>query len=195
MKKLNNKGFTLIELLAVIVILGVIMLIAIPSVSKIIANSRENTYKSSAQTLISGARNMALSTSTGKPDLGASNTPWVRVDVSKIDATKMASTNNFDANNYLSVGYAIKVRDIDVESGSNKQSAYNQTLNENYSYVIALENKNDDKLEYFIQLHDNTGNTIKLINETALDQSDIVEFDITATTLLSIDAIKSTTTE
>ena len=32
--KLNKKGFTLIELLAVIVILGVLLAIAIPSVTK-----------------------------------------------------------------------------------------------------------------------------------------------------------------
>lgn len=44
MKKLNKKGFTLIELLAVIIILGVLLLIAVPSVSKYIQQSREKTY-------------------------------------------------------------------------------------------------------------------------------------------------------
>ena len=39
MKGLNKKGFTLIELLAVIIILGVLLLIAVPSVSKYITNS------------------------------------------------------------------------------------------------------------------------------------------------------------
>ena len=33
MKKLNNKGFTLVELLAVVVILVIIMLVAIPNIS------------------------------------------------------------------------------------------------------------------------------------------------------------------
>ncbi len=44
MKKMNKKGFTLIELLAVIIILGVLLLIAVPSVSKYIQQSREKTY-------------------------------------------------------------------------------------------------------------------------------------------------------
>ena len=44
MKKINKKGFTLIELLAVIIILGVLLLIAVPSVSKYIQQSREKTY-------------------------------------------------------------------------------------------------------------------------------------------------------
>ena len=39
----NNKGFTLIELLAVIIILGILMIIAIPSVTKYITDSRKNS--------------------------------------------------------------------------------------------------------------------------------------------------------
>ncbi len=40
---MNKKGFTLIELLAVIVILGLLMAIAIPSVTKYITQSRKKT--------------------------------------------------------------------------------------------------------------------------------------------------------
>lgn len=53
MKKTNKKGFTLIELLAVIIILGVIMLIAIPSVTQQITNSRKNSYSDTLQSYIS----------------------------------------------------------------------------------------------------------------------------------------------
>jgi len=42
MKSKNKKGFTLIELLAVIVILGVLMAIAIPSMTGYIANSKKD---------------------------------------------------------------------------------------------------------------------------------------------------------
>ena len=44
MKKLNSKGFTLIELLAVITILGILMLVAIPAISRTIENSRKDTF-------------------------------------------------------------------------------------------------------------------------------------------------------
>jgi len=44
MKRLNNKGFTLVELLAVVTILGVLMLIAIPSISSMIEKSRKEAY-------------------------------------------------------------------------------------------------------------------------------------------------------
>ncbi|MBO5375413.1 MAG: prepilin-type N-terminal cleavage/methylation domain-containing protein, partial [Bacilli bacterium] len=42
----NKKGFTLIELLAVIIILGVLMIIAIPSVTEYIQTARKKAYVS-----------------------------------------------------------------------------------------------------------------------------------------------------
>lgn len=56
MKKKNKKGFTLIELLAVIIILGILMIIAIPSVTSYISSSRKNAYVDTAKQVIGGAR-------------------------------------------------------------------------------------------------------------------------------------------
>jgi type IV pilus assembly protein PilA len=55
-KRLNNeKGLTLVELLAVIVILGIIAAIAIPSIGNIIDNSRIKAVKADAQNVLSAA--------------------------------------------------------------------------------------------------------------------------------------------
>ncbi|HJF32815.1 MAG TPA: type II secretion system GspH family protein [Sporosarcina psychrophila] len=53
-KRLNNeKGLTLVELLAVIVILGIIAAIAVPSIGGIIDNSRVKAIKADAQNILS----------------------------------------------------------------------------------------------------------------------------------------------
>ena len=55
---MNNKVFTLIELLAVIIILGILMIIAIPSVTMYINDSRKNAYIDTAKEMIGSARNL-----------------------------------------------------------------------------------------------------------------------------------------
>ena len=40
MRRLNNKGFSFIELLGVVVIMGVILLLAIPSISRLIVDAK-----------------------------------------------------------------------------------------------------------------------------------------------------------
>lgn len=63
---LDNNAFTLIELLAVIIILAVLLIIAIPSVSNYINDSRKNVYITTAKEHISGAMHLV---NTGKLEM------------------------------------------------------------------------------------------------------------------------------
>jgi type IV pilus assembly protein PilA len=66
----NEKGLTLIELLAVIVILGIIAAIAVPSIGGLIDNSRKEAHIANARQMIGAAkiyvssRNAEISTPT-----------------------------------------------------------------------------------------------------------------------------------
>lgn len=62
---MKNKGFTLIEIISVIIIIGVIMVIAIPSVSSYIANTKKDTFIVSLNRYIEGARELV----EGKSDI------------------------------------------------------------------------------------------------------------------------------
>lgn len=87
MKKLNKKGFTLIELLAVIVILGVIMVIAVPAVTKYINQSRKDSYISTAKSF-ADAVSTAAATNTGTDYQLPADGKAIVVDVKKVKLNK-----------------------------------------------------------------------------------------------------------
>ena len=60
MKKINERGFTLIELLAVITIMGILMMVAIPAVSRTIENSRRDSFASVAKEYVKAVRTAIL---------------------------------------------------------------------------------------------------------------------------------------
>ena len=70
---MDKKGFTLIELLAVIVILAILMLVAIPSVSSYVSNARKQGYVSTARQYVRSAINLINS---GKHDVYDLNTTY-----------------------------------------------------------------------------------------------------------------------
>lgn len=65
-KEENQKGFTLIELLAVIVILGIIAVIAIPMISGIIKNTKEDANVATARQIYDAARLYVIAEKKGE---------------------------------------------------------------------------------------------------------------------------------
>ena len=70
---MKRKGFTLIELLAVIIILGILMLIAIPSVTSYINDSRKKTYVSTINEIVKAA---AIKVNSGELNISDTDTTY-----------------------------------------------------------------------------------------------------------------------
>ena len=66
-----KRGFTLVELLAVLILLGVVSLIAIPSIGKILNRSREKARESTKNELIKAAKEYYADNIRELPDDGS----------------------------------------------------------------------------------------------------------------------------
>ncbi len=74
MKKLNKKGFTLIELLAVIVILAILIAVAVPAITRYLAEARKGTFVDNAQAAITAVRDEMIISSIGTSSVSYPNT-------------------------------------------------------------------------------------------------------------------------
>ncbi|MBE6158166.1 MAG: type II secretion system protein [Firmicutes bacterium] len=77
---MNKKGFTLIELLAVIVIMGILMLVAIPAVQRYIENSKKDTFVNIAEEYIAATKKLMLSGSYVCGEATSDNTYYIPID-------------------------------------------------------------------------------------------------------------------
>lgn len=129
----NKKGFTLIELLAVIVILGVLMAIAIPSMTGYIANSKKDTLLNSAQQLLSGAKDM-LTSENAYP--GPRSAIYIDIDDIELDKGGVSPYDNKpfkEGSSYVLV-YNSAASESEVKSSS-------------YEYYIALTDQSNNCME------------------------------------------------
>ena len=57
---MNRKGFSLIEIIAVVIIIGIVAIIVVPSVSDYINKSKDTTFATYEKTMEEAAKNQTL---------------------------------------------------------------------------------------------------------------------------------------
>lgn len=97
----KRKGFTLVELLAVIVILGIILVIAVPNVLGIIDNARKDSFLANAKMMASTARLRVAADSTLLP---AANSTAKGITLTNLGMSNMGKDpdgGSYGANSYV----------------------------------------------------------------------------------------------
>ncbi len=176
----SKKGFTLIELLAVIVILGILMIAAIPSISNAITKSRKDTYVTNAKKIIDAAR---TSMASGEVVLANENNQVAGGICQYPDHNKTTVINLFNGSE--------NVLPYLLERGGAK-SSFGQTYKAGYVIIYnkGSEANHTDYYDYYISLVDNGGNGISTpIKEDILERKDIQTSiaDLNASNVIKID--------
>lgn len=155
MKNMNNKGFTLIELLAVITIMGILMMVAIPAVSRTIENSRRDTFGNVAQSYLNAVRNAVLADElickTATDTAGNTNV------AATPDATYYFAINTDEA---AANTYRQQTTDLMESGGKSSWGNANVTgyvMWKRTTTSITGSTNTNTKTEYYVQLRDAAG--------------------------------------
>lgn len=109
----NNKGFTLVETIAVIIILGVVLSIAVPSITNVVKSTNKNRMISDAETFISEVKEYVESDTIG-------NTPkdnkYKLVNI-KSKLSKSPYGKEYKKNSYVDIAnYSVCLTDGEYEA-------------------------------------------------------------------------------
>ena len=184
MKSLRKKGFTLIELLAVITIMGILMLVAIPAVSRTIENSRRDTYATLAKQYITTVRNAVLADElkcgTDEKTVGAmpNGTYYFKINTEKqtgsneyistqtadiMEKVGKSSWSNADVNGYVKW---VKTQTGTAEAAKTK-TTYSIALVDTGKHGIATETVEDSITRTSVSTN-TASNTVTMSSDTGI---------------------------
>ncbi len=141
---MNKKAFTLIELLAVIVILGVILMIAIPKVSQYINRSKKDSFVDEARLYIDAVRNDLTNEDYPAP---ANANDALIVTIDRIKMEKSHKKSPFGGKYLYNKSYVVA---INVGTGSDPEYKYYFAGQDTKGYAIPLTAEQDLKRDVIV---------------------------------------------
>ena len=197
---MNKKGFTLVELLAVIIILAIISMIAVPSISTTILASRKSAYIEIAQGYVDSVTKAITSRKLKVLDDGSAN--YIPIDIINVEKGNFASPYSDWAVINQSVKYAafddneaLKCSGMGVnkissekgykmfnpETGKNDTSKTYRIISQacipkgklHDAWVVVRFDKVKDKYVYYWTSRDTTGHSVQLTEITQLTEDSV----------------------
>ena len=109
----NNKGFTLVETIAVIIILGVVLSIAVPSITNVVKSTNKNRMISDAETFISEVKEYVESDTIGNTP---SNSQYTLENI-KSKLSKSPYGKEYKKNSYVDItNYSVCLTDGEYQA-------------------------------------------------------------------------------
>lgn len=151
MRKLNNNGFTLIELLAVIVILALIMVVAIPQVLSAMNSSRASALHSKAKSMVSWYSDTILSEQLMSDNSKVTIKSSARDIIARTSWTCIQKVTNSGGTDFYALA-ELDANSIELDSTKTPPenlSVSNTTVSDS-GYCSAIRTNSNGKVEIFL---------------------------------------------
>ena len=168
----QQSGFTLIELLAVITIMGILMMVAIPAISRTIENSRRDTFMNTAKSYAAAIQNSVASDEISCYETNAST--------SQSPISGLAAGANKDSAKYYAYYFksdAPSGTDL-MESGGKSSWASKEVtgyvLIEKYTTPISGSTQTTTHYNYYVSMTDGTHGIQSPVEVSSLKRSHVI---------------------